>query len=557
MIRAVFMFAVLAATQHTSAELTATVDRTQVTELDLINLTLRITDQPTNGAPDLSALEKDFTIAAQVGPSVSSRISIINGRQTSESYTEWRLSLRPKRTGNLVIPPIRIGTELSKAIPVEVVTASESLKKQMSEYVFFDTSVDTRSTYVQGEIVYTVQLYYAANISGNFPPPPAISQAVVEPLGAEKKYESIIDGRRYGVVEKRYAIYPQKSGTLVIPREAFAGLRGNNRFFSSRAERVNAVSRQHTIEVKPRPVSFTGDTWLPAESLELSSTWSETPPRFVVGEPVNLTLNLRAKGLPATSLPRFAELQLDYARTYQDPPEENSTVTESGIISTLSVTTGIVPTEAGEMTIPEVRLPWWNTETDRMEVAVLPAQTFQVAQGVVSGISVPVIPQAAPTTETTTTPLNAGSSPTWMYVSIGAAVLWLFTVYLLWSTRRQLANRQQEFTETPLIAAGDEGKAFDKLKRACRANQATEARNALFFWAKARYPTVNSLNDLVRATGNDELATEITRLEDTLYAPRADQQWDGDKLIKLVTDLRESRGAKPSNHSLIGTLNPT
>ncbi|MBD3646398.1 MAG: BatD family protein, partial [Pseudomonadales bacterium] len=239
------MIALLAA-GSARAEIAATVDRTTVSEMDLLTLTVRLTDEDADETPDFSALEKDFEIISQ-SSRASSSITIVNDRQTSQSHVDWVLTLRPKRQGILTIPAIAAGTKQSEPITIKSVPANASGQQRGDRPVFFETSVDTTTAYVQGQIMYTVKLYYTGDISGDFPPPPELENAVVETVENERRYESIIDSQRYYVLERTYAIFPQQSGRLDIPRETFLGTR---RVFNSR-QRVSAVSKQHVIEVKP------------------------------------------------------------------------------------------------------------------------------------------------------------------------------------------------------------------------------------------------------------------------------------------------------------------
>ena len=63
------------------AAVTATVDQNQISEFDVLTLTIRVTDQG-GTEPDFRALETDFTVINQQSQQNSS-ISLINGRQTS------------------------------------------------------------------------------------------------------------------------------------------------------------------------------------------------------------------------------------------------------------------------------------------------------------------------------------------------------------------------------------------------------------------------------------------------------------------------------------------
>ena len=75
-----------------------------------------------------------------------------------------------------------------------------------------------------------------------------ISASVKQAIENEKRYEAIVGGKRYYVLEKRYAIFPQRSGELVIPREIFNGSRGRGGIFS-RKQAVSAVSESHSIKL--------------------------------------------------------------------------------------------------------------------------------------------------------------------------------------------------------------------------------------------------------------------------------------------------------------------
>ena len=177
------------------ASLTATVDRREISDADLLTLRVRLDNSPLNNnsiEPDFSVLDRDFEIVDISGPQKTSRTSIINGNTTAESYTLWELTLRPRSLGTLTIPPLTAGRDRSAPVTVAVVAQTAAMQRRASQYVFFDTSVDATETYVQGQVLYTVKLFYADATSGDFPAPPVLADAVVEPLEAERRYTEIV-----------------------------------------------------------------------------------------------------------------------------------------------------------------------------------------------------------------------------------------------------------------------------------------------------------------------------------------------------------------------------
>ena len=540
------------------ASLLTSVDRRQVSDADLLILKVRLENAGTNTAPDFSVLEQDFEIVSINGPQSTSRTSIINGNTTAEVYVLWELSLRARRLGQLIVPSLFVGNHQSSPIVVNVVRQTAEMQRQTSQYVFFETTVDTQDTYVQGQILYTVKLFYIDAVSGDFPPPPALTDAVIEAIEGEQRYETLVNNRRYYVLEKRYAIFPQKSGELIIPRETFAGSRGSNRFFST-GERVMAISNPHTINVKAKPASFPDANWLPAKGLALTEGWSQTPPTFTVGEPINRTLTLIVDGVAGSLLPPMTPLTLDKAKTYEDPPTVTEATTTNGIVATQTYTIGIVPTAAGTLELPAIRLYWWNTETDALAYSELPAASFTVKASTSTPASIPsltpVVPPAAVAAAS-----NASPQPQnrWALIShvlvVVFALLWLITLGLWWRSRQ--THSQSGKPETPSIATPNTA-PLTQLTHACRQGQASAARQALFLWGIEQDPSINSLHELGLHLQRPALITEIDNLERSIYAEGNHEDWDGSALLNIVKSLRQRPKTPKQQTSLVPTMNPS
>lgn len=548
----------MALTPLANAALTATVDRTQVSELDLLTYTLRLEDSTTTESPNFSSLSRDFDIVQQSGPNRSTSIRIINGRQEAEAYTQWVLTLRPRRTGTLQIPAVRIGSQVTQPITVRVTEASAAARRQMDQFVFFETSVDKENSYVQEQIIYTVKLFYVDSISGDFPPPPQLDNAVIETIENEKRYESIVNNRRFFVLEKQYAIYPQRSGILELPAETFTGTRGRGSFFGAR-ERVVAVSQGHRLQIEPRPPSFSGDDWLPATALTVEESWSTGFGNFRVGEPVNRTITVRAAGLASSLLPPLGDVEIEGAKTYQDPETSVDETTADGIESTTSFTVGIVPTREGEIVIPEIRIPWWNTVTDREEVAILPAHTIQVAAGEAPSVRVPAADAPAEAYRPEAGQPTARPSSLWLYVALAIAALWLLTLWQLIVARQALRRtRRAPAPASPAAQIPGEADSYRALVAACRANNASATGRALFAWGIARYPGCRTLRDIANASGHAGLRQEIAAMEASLFSPEGSADaWDGGGLLAAVDEIRRTSPAKTGKTDLASTLNPS
>lgn len=549
-----FIIALALASQSAWSDLVATVDRTIITDLDTVTLTIRASNESSGIELDLTGIEKDFNIVSN-STRQNSSMSIINGRTTSVVYKDHVLTLSPKRLGILLIPAISAGNLSTQPIGIRVQQQTASQRQRMNQYVFFETDVDTNQTYVQAQIIYTVKLFYTEAIGGDFPQPPALEDAVVETIENEKRSEAIVDGRRYYVLEKRYAIFPQRSGIVTIPRERFIGTRGRGGIFSQR-QRVNAVSGSHRVVVKTIPDSFSGDNWIPAKALGVNESWAETPPVFRVGEPVNRKLMISAIGLPDSLLPELGEMQVENAKTYADPPVTENRVSPDGITAFQVTTIGIVPTREGEITLPEIRIPWWNTQSDREESAVVPAATYRVLPALGGTVAAPMV--TIPITELNKpTVIQQISSRYWQWAAIGFGLLWLISTWQWFALRRQVRALQSAGIsrfEAAVFEDPDEARLYKSLKEACTRNRAADTHRQLFLWAKARYPEISSVTQL--GDQQPELAAEIAGLESHLYSTNEPGAWRGKTILKQLNQIRRAKEKRGKRSALEAELNP-
>ncbi|HAK53371.1 MAG TPA: hypothetical protein DCM54_15935 [Gammaproteobacteria bacterium] len=538
-----------AASSH--GKFTASVDRTVISDLENVTLTINVTGGG-SAQPDLSAI-RDFDLISQQSGS-RTEINMTGGNQQMVRTQTYTVILEPKRTGKLLIPRLTIGNETTNAIVINVVSPSAAAQQRDARFVFFETKVDKPTAYVQSQVIYSVRLYYADAIGGDFPPAPELPEAVVEPLEGEIRDEAMVNGQRFAYLEKRYAIFPQKSGSLTIPREVFRGVRGRGGFFSQR-QQVTAASRPISITVKPTPESFTGNTWIAARSFNLLERWTENPPQFKVGEPVNRIVAMHAVGLAGSLLPLLESLVLDNVKTYADPPVTDENVSEAGIIASNVTTVGIVPTKARAITLPEIRIPWWNTESDREEVAIIPAAIYEVMPADGAAVAPPTV--TVPLTEINQpVAVEETISHAWIVALIALGFLWLFSTWQWLSVRQQLKALKEDSQQDNFeVVEPNEDNLFKELTRACKANRAADTHRYLFLWSNARFRT-GSLQELRAQLQQDDLDDEIDALEEALYAEGSSTNWHGSNLLKVVKQLRNAKQQKVKSRDLMDTVNP-
>ena len=533
-----------------AATITVYTDRDPAVLQESFQLTFEATGD-VEGDPDFSPLEQDFQV---LSTSASTSMSIVNAKITSTR--QWRLALMPLRAGELLIPAISFGNEQSPPATLTVTPARSDASGR--DTIFLNVQAEPQIVHVQQQVIYTVKLYRALSTSNEALSEPVVDQgeAIIELLDADRSYNTFIQGQPYSVFERSYGIYPQVSGDLLIQPVRFQAQLSSGAHFSldpfgAGASTVVRQSEPVQLQVKPVPVAYQGQHWLPATDVKVSETWSTDPNGLVSNEPVTRTLTLTVQGLTASQLPELPELFPESFKQYPDQPALDNRNGADGITGSRQQKNAVIPVQAGAYTLPEVSLPWWNTQTQSLEYAVLPARSILVTAGAVAasgaGLEAPV--STAPTGEAAGTqqaaPLigEAGApvSPDltlWQWLTGLLAVAWLSTLGYLLKTRRSAPG------PTPPAPPAKLGQARRKLARACRDNDPEQVKTALLQWARARPqgPPTTSLGDLAQHS-NEHLAAELRNLSRCLYA-RSAEPWRGSYLWQAFLQEEQTSATK-------------
>lgn len=520
--------------------------------------------------PDFSPLEKNLTI---LGRSTSSSTQIINGKVSHSK--KWILEVIADNAGTITIPSIHFGKDRTKPLKITVSSGNNNQNNiaggtDENDDIFIKTEISTVSPYVQAQIIYTVKLFRAVNTSNASLTEPEVKggQAVIQKLGDDINYETRHAGRSYAVVERRYAIFPQQSGKVTIEPVIFRGQTGRGGFFIDPfgPPPKTVVSRSKSVElnVKPIPAAFTGDHWLPARNLNIQEQWSHDPSSIPAGEAVTRTLTLHADGLPASQLPGTSSDLSDDFKQYPDQPVLNENSDDKGLSGTREEKTAIVPLKSGDYVLPKISIPWWNTETDKPETAVLPERHIIIVPGsntvtsTPSPQNVPAINNATP--ETAISGANKkqilpavviNSESHWKWISLLLGILWLITLLLWWWFTFRNNSNNSNIKLSKQNAANPEF-SQSSLKQACKSNDPIRAKQTLLVWGRMLWPEnpPANLGALAKRCPED-LSRQLMRLNEFLYG-RRQAGWNGELLWTafLSTSRKSSQKKKPGNTNL-------
>lgn len=549
-----------------AAMINATVDRNPVKLDESFQLTLTV-EGSADGEPNFDVLQKDFEILSR---SQNNSFQVINGQMSRQS--QWSITLMAKAVGKFTIPSIHIGNEHSQAIDLTITQAAPS--SQASTDVFLEVNIDAKENYVQAQLIYTLRLYRAVNLSNASLSELKTSgvETIIEKLGDDSEFETQRNGQRFRVIERRYAIFPQQSGGLIIEPVIFNGqiVQSSSRFsanpFLQKARNKRLRSEAITIKVKPAPTLAAGQSWLPARNIQLKEIWQEDPPSFKAGEAVTRTLTITADGLLAAQLPVINITMPNGLKHYSDQAAVDNQMKSTGIIGKRQQKIAIIPAQAGQYTLPEIKLDWWNTQTQRKETLRIPQRNIQVMAADAAATKTSQAPealeenaarQAVNSDDTGTTQTNKLdtllNAVYWPWLSLILAAGWLGTFLIM--RGKSLPQTINQATQQRTAALSSKA-AASKLKQTCLNNDPLATKEALLAWAKIRFSdqASTSLADLSAKLDNHagrSVAEEIEKLNQALYS-QANTRWQGLDLWQAIDRYCQSpvKKTKKDEHAL-------
>lgn len=556
------------------ADVKADLKQSTVYEGDPITLLIE-TSQSSNAKPDLSTLAKNFQI---LGTSTSSQVSFLNGQRSYKKI--WTVNLQAKQKGDLTIPSVVIGNEKTKPLTVTIIDLPPEVKEETGKHVFVESSVDSLGdkTYVQQQIPYTVKLFYDSTMQSAEMLPPEIDNAVMEQLGDDRRFQIQRAGKLFTVVEKRYVISPEKSGTLHIPPTVIKGRmslptnkkparrRGSdNQDFASRffkdfgqdpffsnspfpddlfSQRNRVASKPFSIkseslevDVLPVPKEFSGDVWLPAEQLIVKDSWTNSPPDLKVGEPVTRTITLQAKGLAGSQIPTIDIQKPDGIKIYPETPSSETRTDGNTVFGIQRLKLSYIPNKSGSTSIPKIQINWWDVKNKKQKTTTLPAWDLNVAKGDFIEEEASPSLEKKPVSDVNQLPdeldnnskndSKINNSTNWKLFA-GVLLGLLFTGFAFWFTRGWLKRR-------PIPDNNQQEKqlALNQLLNACSSNDPKSAEKNLINYVKLAWndSSLHSLASIRKQlqSGDDV----ILELEQSLYGT-GKNNWQGVTLSQLV-----------------------
>ena len=539
--------------QAQTPSIATSVDKTQVPLGQSLNLEINYSNSQPPQA-DLTELRQDFDV---VGVMESTNINIINGQHNMEYVRKFKII--PKREGNLTIPaftdkhgnksaPITI-----KVLPADAVVSApanaNTAPAQSESHFSMRGRINNNNPYVQQEIIYTLSLLDSGGLQGREPVFELNNKDwVIRSIGTPEITPQVVNGKKMREITFKYAMFPQRSGKLTVPAARFEGytlsrpkkridpfadlfgddLSATLGFTFAEQNPVILRSKPIEIDVKPIPADNNGNWWLPAQDVMLADKWEPDTTQFKVGEAIHRTVYLKADGVLDNQLPELQFAPVNGIKQYPEKPATEMSADKNRVVSIMKLSNVYIPSQAGKITIPEMKVNWFDINAQKIKTATLPAKEINIIGTSVAteptASSEPenfsqkpqILPQEidAPSASSPVAQRQKLSELHLLSIALGAFLLGILLTVLLMRKTTTTKEHGLKFWQKEVIIHA-KNRDFRGL------------RDALLNWGADKFncTKLNNFNELKDLVRDKAFAEELDKLNALLYTEN-DVAWD-------------------------------
>jgi hypothetical protein len=539
------------------ANISMKVNEPKISIHDTLTLTLTSDQASASGQPNLHPLQKDFNLL-----STEHRVNyqFING--AAQSTNEWILILLPKHPGKIVIPPLSIGQETAQqSLMIEV--SSEASATQLTsdlnqDNILIKTQISPTSAYVNAQILYTVKVYNRFHLVDVEYTPPQADHALIIPLARGNQYQATHHQKIYAVEELNYAIFPSQPGTLNISPPTIKAL-----MVDLVPQRVHAEGKPRQITIQTLPAG--SDQLMPAHGLTLEENFPQPDTPITQGSSIQRTIKIKAYGVPASLIPNLNFDGPGFS-AYPSPGESHDEQNAQGLVGEKTIHVNYLFNQAGSITLPELKLTWFNTKTKQQEHATLLAHHFNVTADASLNTANTAPNPTTSSSQSAPSPIKSITPPSFvintnLWIILGLLISSLSLVYIaaLIRSYRSKFKTMSKHPEPRQDVSLPVRQIKNQLKQFCLNHQPKQAATELLKWANTRWPKQDFLHlkQVALQCQDQNLAQQIQILTEILYRPMKPVEWRGELLWKAFEAYtkRTVYGTTESKKSL-PELNP-
>lgn len=407
----------------------------------------------------------------------------VNGVTTQQ--ISWTITLMSRKEGLFTIPAFTIDNVSSKPIVMKIIERPAA--SQASEDVKLETSINTESAYVGQRLIYTIKLLISTRLQRANLQPPQLAGAEIKQISDAKESSEIINGKRYRSVVYEYEIQPSQTGRFELQGAMFQG--DISQYGYGRSTPITLIGDNHQIEIKSIPPNFPGQ-WLVSDMVILEDSWSDAAD-YQVGEPITRTLTLSAANVSTEQLPNLTIETGPLLQSYPDKPVLQQGLNGNILFSQAIQKIALIPSKSGKLTLPEVKIPWFNARTEKIEWATIAQKTITVSPQAGSNLATnkpvqadqPVTP-VVPTPITDSPTINTEKMILWyIIIALLSALLLVALFYILWLRKKDVKIKHKDVKKT----SKSNSNIYDRLLESLNKNEISNVVRLLPLWLKQDY----------------------------------------------------------------------
>ncbi len=353
MVRTALFLSLLAAGLAHAASLTARLDKTTAALGEAVTLTVEARgvepDALDLGAIELGALRERFELKSQTLSRGSDSATLV-------------LSLYPRATGVLPIPPLAAGGRRTAPLALTVTDGSEAVPRVSVQW-----SLEPAAPFVNQPARLSLAICDDGSLQWQRPALPSQTGRVLHALGEEED-ASERDGEPCTLHRFHWALLPTREGAAMIA----ADMLDTRRY----GERLRFPAAAFAYRAQPLPA------WLPAQVPPVvpTVTAGPLPARGSLNQPLAWRIEITG-GYSADGLKALLDLQLRETPALAvypplvevlSPDDRNSPLTRH------AVTLFLQPRATGTLELPTLRLPWYDPVRGRLAEVTLAGPTLHV-----------------------------------------------------------------------------------------------------------------------------------------------------------------------------------
>ena len=547
---------------------TASVNSNSVFLGDTFILTVEVNDTGSDYQFDTSELNNNFVVGR---PSRSQQTSYINGEFTQQ--ITWSLRLQAKKLGELTIPSFKIGDVSTQAIKIEVNKPGKQQQSTANNTIFIESTINKNKVYIDQPVILESKIYVAESISNADVQAPILEGANIEQVVLDQPASQIVrNGLRYQVFTYQYTITPSTSGEVTITSPLLTGAVQKIQQVNSYQQRrvtqaINIRGNDLALSVKEMPANFQGD-WLISEDVRLIENNDLHAKEYAVGDPITRSISLQVASIALDKMP---EIKLNYdssLRYYPDQDDLKKGTIDNVLYSQRTITHAIIANKSGELVLPEIKIAWWNSKTEKQEFATLPAQTLTIKPALTnntandsSNINSNNINSSTDQSALTAAAqqkknnVNDDQSTQLIIWQISTLVLLLLLILLSFYHLNVVKNNKVIMQKPKLT--NSKSQQYKALLNTLKQAKPNDVYASLLRYFQSQHPSIKLLQQISVFTGLSEenkqqLQENLQQLE--LACSEKSHHWDAEKLLTLVKLHHQVTSQSDLNH--ITNLNP-